>query len=397
MRGVRSSFLQEEERKMPNNIQGNWRWCFKCQGMWFASFGTSVCPGGGGHSMTGSGNYALVYDLPGPERQSGWRYCSKCQGLWFGGNVASKCAAGGGHSQAGSFDYSVSHNAPNIPEQSSWRWCNKCQGMFWAGPVGLQAPLACKSIATEIQELEADKDELQAQLQTASTEEKPALAAAINNLTAKINAKQAQLVTCVNDHRLCPAGGSHSGNASGEYRIPQTPQNIRLHFKILTPPTSHTTTLMLAQMRQVYNAIGIGVDLVSTETLSLPTLTDLDVSQCFLGQPTAEQKELFTHRNNAAADDLVIYFVRSMTDPFWGCAAHPSGKPGAAVASTADEWTLAHEVGHVLGLLHCDTKNTPLHERLMTGQSTGALENPPPNVVGSEVSTMKASALTVSA
>jgi hypothetical protein len=99
-------------------------------------------------------------------------------------------------------------NAPNIPEQSSWCWCNKCQGMFWAGPVGTLVPLGCKSIQTLIQELEADKVALQEQLQTASTAEKPPLVAAINNLSQQISAKKAELNTCVETHRLCPAGGA---------------------------------------------------------------------------------------------------------------------------------------------------------------------------------------------
>lgn len=382
---------------MPANIQGNWRWCFKCQGFWYGGFSAGVCPGGGGHAQTGSGNYALVFDLLGAERQSDWRWCSKCQGLWFGGHTGSICPAGGGHTKSGSGNYSLSLNAPNVAEQSDWRWCNKCQGMFWAGPVAQSViPPACKSIANEIKGLEAERADLQAQLQEASTPQKPALASAIKNLTKQISAKKSALTKCVNQHRPCPAGGSHSGVFSGEYRIPQTPQNVRLHFKVLTAPTTFSTATMLEQMRQVYNTVGIGVDLASTETLNLPALTDLDVGGCN-GTPTSEQTQLFQNRNNVAGNDVVIYFVRSTVPPTNGCASHPSGRPGAVVVQTASRWTLAHEVGHVLGLNHADSASAPLLDRLMTGQGTFNITNPPPNMAGSEVSTMKASALTVNA
>ncbi len=42
--------------------------------------------------------------------QSSWRWCHKCQGLFFAGNPTSgACPAGGGHDYAGSGDYSLSH------------------------------------------------------------------------------------------------------------------------------------------------------------------------------------------------------------------------------------------------------------------------------------------------
>ena len=40
--------------------QSNWRWCYRCQGLYFAGSPTSGwCPAGGGHDYTGSGNYSL--------------------------------------------------------------------------------------------------------------------------------------------------------------------------------------------------------------------------------------------------------------------------------------------------------------------------------------------------
>jgi hypothetical protein len=44
-------------------VQDNWRWCNKCQGLWFAGSPPTKkkpCPAGGEHSQDGSGNYRLL-------------------------------------------------------------------------------------------------------------------------------------------------------------------------------------------------------------------------------------------------------------------------------------------------------------------------------------------------
>lgn len=131
--------------------QRNWRWCSKCQGLWYsaASFNTDgKCPAGGTHSKAGSGDYALFGDPDGSFSktvwaQTRWRWCSKCQGLWYSGasfNTDGKCAAGGTHEKAGSGDYGLfvdpSGNAPTgtptLNGQHFWRWCSKCQGLWYS-------------------------------------------------------------------------------------------------------------------------------------------------------------------------------------------------------------------------------------------------------------------------
>ena len=73
-----------------------------------------------------------------------------------------------------------------------------------------------------------------------------------------------------------------------------------------------------------------------------------------------------------------------------GCAAFPAGSPSVAIASVASQWTLGHEVGHVLGLAHVNN-----NDRLMTGNGTWNITNPPPDLIASEVATMNASPFTV--
>jgi hypothetical protein len=166
---------------------------------------------------------------------------------------------------------------------------------------------------------------------------------------------------------------------------------VRLHMKVLTDPTSFTIDQMVAGMRQSYSSRGFAVEIASTETLTLPLLNDLDVGACAgAGSVTTEQANLFSNRNSVGANDVAAYFVRSTVPALNGCAAHPNGLPSVVVASVASQWTLGHEVGHVLDLNHVNSNN-----RLMTGNGTWNITNPPPDIIASEASTMDASPLTV--
>jgi hypothetical protein len=154
LRGVYAIFVQVERigdgtQGVP--VQSNWRWCNKCQGLFFGgSQAESDCPAGGAHAepaQSGSGNYSLPHNAPpSPSRQSEWCWCNKCQGLFYGPAVAaSSCPAGGTHSpqaQSGSGNYSLPHIVPTSSEmQSGWRWCDKCQGLFFGeGLAGSQCP-----------------------------------------------------------------------------------------------------------------------------------------------------------------------------------------------------------------------------------------------------------------
>ena len=166
-------------------------------------------------------------------------------------------------------------------------------------------------------------------------------------------------------------------------------ETVRLHIKCLTAPTRFSINQMISNMRLVYATAQIGVKYASFEVLNLPALNDLDVGGCTMGTVTVEQTQLFANRNFAGANDVVVYFVRSTQPPYNGCAAFPPSRPGAAVASGASAWTLAHEVGHVLTLVHVNDNN-----RLMTGNGTDNITNPPPDLIATESNKMLASPYT---
>jgi len=109
--------------------QDNWRWCRKCQGLFFYGNPTNgVCPAGGEHDSTSSSNYMLMINKG--NGQPDWRWCWKCEGLYYAGrpDSAGLCPAGGIHNGIRSGNYFLALGSGT--GQSNWRWCQMCEGLF---------------------------------------------------------------------------------------------------------------------------------------------------------------------------------------------------------------------------------------------------------------------------
>jgi hypothetical protein len=117
--------------------QADWRFCNKCNVMYFdSSPDKGHCASGGGHQAAG-----LVFVLPHSGSETGnaqrsWRFCGKCHGMFFDGSTQKgACPAGDGH-QAIGLNFVLPHDVAETPKsQRNWRFCSKCNSLFFDGSV----------------------------------------------------------------------------------------------------------------------------------------------------------------------------------------------------------------------------------------------------------------------
>jgi hypothetical protein len=121
------------DSRSPEPVQADWRFCQKCQSMFFDGYPTKgVCPAGGAHSGQGF-NFVLPHDVASSLGQPDWRFCQKCQSMFFDGYpTKGVCPAGGTHSAQG-FNFVLPHDDASSLGQPDWRFCQKCQSMFFDG------------------------------------------------------------------------------------------------------------------------------------------------------------------------------------------------------------------------------------------------------------------------
>ena len=143
-------FLALDGLKTAGSINENQR-AGAWQGIWsaFLKFGMGPQAASNGALLTG-----IVADTS--LGQKNWRWCHKCQGLFFAGNAGSHCPAGGAHDKTGSGNYDLVQNWPQAPGQDNWRWCHKCQGLYFAGNPGSQLPRRRRPRQHRQRQLQAD-------------------------------------------------------------------------------------------------------------------------------------------------------------------------------------------------------------------------------------------------
>lgn len=176
------------------------------------------------------------------------------------------------------------------------------------------------------------------------------------------------------------SGSIYWSLATGARILTNKMKCIHLHTKAVFGK-SKVVQVAVDAAQVVFASIGIKVEHLSFEIIDSPDLEDLDVGGCLSGrQLTTEQFALFGQRNSVGPSDIVAYFVRTISTPANGCSVCPEDSPGVVVAAGADQWALAHELGHLLGLSHINDDH-----RLMNSGGTSGIVDPPPDLGPSEV------------
>lgn len=152
--------------------------------------------------------------------------------------------------------------------------------------------------------------------------------------------------------------------------MPEHDLVIRLHIRVLKDEAGHllnplnfTIEEMVQGMQTVYGTALVDVDVISHSSIeNRPELAEIESGSCrglTRNLVTAEQEELFNFRDGIGDTDIVAYFVHTLTCGCNGCSRHPVGKYGVVLTEEATRWTLAHEIGHILEIIH-RTDNTNL-------------------------------------
>jgi hypothetical protein len=151
---------------------------------------------------------------------------------------------------------------------------------------------------------------------------------------------------------------------------------LTLHVRIVQPPKI-SSDLLYGWLAQIYQAIGIQARLGTIEQLDIPEFYDVDAGSCPLdGSVSPQLAALHSHRDGMTSMEPAIYFVRSMPR-YHACASHAKNVPACVISQEVWPLTMAHEVGHVLGLRHTDDNHNLMY-------AYGVQNTSPPTVLTDE-------------
>jgi hypothetical protein len=180
---------------------------------------------------------------------------------------------------------------------------------------------------------------------------------------------------------------------------------VRLHFRSVAMPQVPEFTA-LASAQKVYAPHRIEIEFASGFSMkaSADQLLQLDASDgtCKWNQASDEQQMLnkLGGRRGAGPKDIVVYFANQIVEKsgkkLGGCAGHEIGKAAVVVASSAVQWALAHEVGHVLLGPNFDPTHTSDKANLMYQGWLGDVTADPPSFTPEQLKAIRASPFCIS-
>jgi hypothetical protein len=114
---------------------GEWRHCLKCQCLASQAYGSCVKGDRHDHDDEFFGTFSVANNDPIHPGQDGWTRCTKCYQLVYSKNGPGSCLAGAGHSFASNTNYKVMYGLITDPNKAcsiDWKWCAKCQVLVYS-------------------------------------------------------------------------------------------------------------------------------------------------------------------------------------------------------------------------------------------------------------------------
>jgi hypothetical protein len=126
---------------------------------------------------------------------------------------------------------------------------------------------------------------------------------------------------------------------------------VGLHFRAIAL-TNVSFDRILRSTKAVYAQYGIRIEMLNGESLALDSgdqarLERVD-QRCRWNLTTGEFNELHARGAPAPSTDVLVYFIDSFNPQLLGCGGHAPNRPACTVAKSGTQWTVAHEVGHVM-------------------------------------------------
>lgn len=161
---------------------------------------------------------------------------------------------------------------------------------------------------------------------------------------------------------------------------------VKLHFRSIGHPRVPEMTAFNNAQR-VYAQYGIRFEFASGETILLDDEDSLRFNvidgECLWNQLSDEQQALHDlgGRGGVGADDILVYYVNEIREDdggtLAGCAGHDPSNPAVVVSAVGSQWTLAHEICHVM----LGSSFRPVHstdsKNLMFTPTANITQNPP--------------------
>lgn len=136
-----SKFPCKNKLVLDRNEQSEWRYCTKCQSLFYNGYAQKgLCSAGGNHTAQGY-NFTLLYNTAvNSFAQKDWRFCDRCYNMFYDGYPDKGTCMGTpkeeipGEHEADGFNFILTHDAPeSASAQGAWRYCSKCSMMFYNG------------------------------------------------------------------------------------------------------------------------------------------------------------------------------------------------------------------------------------------------------------------------